>query len=104
MRRINRIFVRILLQAFVTLLWVSFAFHNAVIAVAQGTNLGTIRGTVADGSGAVVAGARVKVTDIATDLEREVTTDSEGNYEVTGLKYGELPGQCHSARFQDGIG
>ena len=88
MRRINRTFVRIFLKEFVTLVWVSFAFHNAGIAVAQGTNLGTIRGTVADSNGALVAGARVKVTDLATDLVREVTTDSEGNYEVTGLKYG----------------
>ena len=58
------------------------------LALAQGTNLGTIRGTVTDSNGAVVAGAKVQVTDIATDLAREVTTDSEGNYEVTGLKSG----------------
>ncbi|MDQ3013427.1 MAG: carboxypeptidase-like regulatory domain-containing protein, partial [Acidobacteriota bacterium] len=56
--------------------------------LAQGTSLGTVRGTVADSNGAVVAGAKVQVTDLATDLAREVTTDSEGNYEVAGLKFG----------------
>jgi hypothetical protein len=58
------------------------------LALAQGTNLGTIRGTVTDTNGAVVAGAKVQVTDLATDLSRDVTTDSEGNYEVSGLKFG----------------
>lgn len=58
------------------------------LALAQGTNLGTIRGTVSDSNGAVVAGAKVKATDLATDLAREVVTDREGNYEVTGLNSG----------------
>ena len=55
---------------------------------AQGTNLGTIRGTVTDSNGAVVINAKVQVIDQATDLAREITTDKAGNYEVTGLKYG----------------
>ena len=63
-------------------------FGGTGLALAQGTNLGTIRGTVADSNGAVVAGAKVQVTDLATDLAREVVSDREGNYEVTGLKSG----------------
>lgn len=74
-------FVICLLCLLCLLCWASPAF-------AQGTNLGTIRGTVADNNGAVVAGANVRVRDLSTDLEREATTDSEGNYEVTGLKFG----------------
>src|SRR5262245_16755996 len=57
-------------------------------AFAQGTNLGTIRGTVTDKNGAVVSGAKVQVTDLETSLSREATTNKEGAYEVTGLKYG----------------
>lgn len=60
----------------------------AQAAFAQGTNLGTIRGTVTDNNGAVVSGAKVQLTDLATDLARNVTTDSDGNYEATGLKFG----------------
>jgi Carboxypeptidase regulatory-like domain/TonB dependent receptor-like, beta-barrel len=86
MRRINRTVVRIFAQALGTLLWFFCAFPGT--ALAQGTNLGTIRGTVVDGSGAFVAGAKVTATDLATDLAREVITDSEGNYEITGLKFG----------------
>jgi hypothetical protein len=62
--------------------------HAAGTSLAQGTNLGTIRGTVTDSNGAVVAGAKVQVTDLATDLVREATTNSEGDYEVAGLKFG----------------
>ncbi|MGH9767043.1 MAG: carboxypeptidase regulatory-like domain-containing protein [Blastocatellia bacterium] len=61
---------------------------TAGTAFAQGTNLGTIRGTVTDANGAVVAGAKVQVTDLETSLTRDVTANSEGNYEVTGLQYG----------------
>ncbi|HKC89602.1 MAG TPA: TonB-dependent receptor, partial [Blastocatellia bacterium] len=57
-------------------------------AFAQGTNLGTIRGTVTDANGAVVSGAKVQVTDLETSLTREAPTNKEGAYEVTGLKYG----------------
>src|ERR1044071_3826346 len=57
-------------------------------AWAQGTSLGTIRGTVTDKNGAVVAGAKVQVTDLETNLARDVTTNHDGNYEVTGLKFG----------------
>jgi hypothetical protein len=54
----------------------------------QGTNLGTIRGTVTDQKGASVAGASVKVSDLATDISRDLTTNSEGDYEAAGLKSG----------------
>jgi hypothetical protein len=58
------------------------------IAYAQGSNLGTIRGTVADNNGAVIAGAKVEMTDLVTGLTRDVVTNSEGNYEVSGLQSG----------------
>src|SRR5215813_1972700 len=57
-------------------------------AFAQGTNLGTIRGTVTDANGALVSGAKVQMTDLETNLSRGATTNKEGVYEVNGLKYG----------------
>src|SRR6266487_5527302 len=54
----------------------------------QGTNLGTIRGSVTDPNGAVIPNAGVKVTDQATGISRDVTTDNEGNYEASALKPG----------------
>jgi len=54
----------------------------------QGSNLGTIRGTVTDPNGAILPNAAVKVVDQGTGLSRDVTTNSEGNYEVNALKPG----------------
>src|ERR1051325_4442709 len=58
------------------------------VAHAQGTNFGTLRGTVTDPAGAVIPSAAVKVTDQTTGISRDVTTDSDGNYEVAALKPG----------------
>src|SRR4029077_18822299 len=54
----------------------------------QGTNLGTIRGSVTDPNGAVIPNAAVQITDEATGLSRDLTTDTQGNYEAAALKPG----------------
>jgi hypothetical protein len=74
---------------FLTCLLMCFCMlYASGTALAQGTNLGTIRGTVTDKNGSVVSGAKVQVTDLETNLSRDATTNKEGAYEVTGLKYG----------------
>ncbi|HEY6183142.1 MAG TPA: carboxypeptidase-like regulatory domain-containing protein, partial [Terriglobales bacterium] len=55
---------------------------------AQGTDLGTIRGTVTDSTGAVVPGAKVTVTDMGTGSMRETATNSQGDYQIFGLSSG----------------
>src|ERR1700692_4963684 len=67
---------------------VLFALLSSALLFSQGTDLGTIRGTVTDPSGAVVPNANVTVTDTATNIKREVTTHAAGNYEATALKSG----------------
>lgn len=68
----------------------------------QGTDLGTVRGTVTDASGAVVAGATVTVTDALTKTSRVTSTNSDGGYQMFGLKPGtyevtiEAPGMTKS--------
>ena len=54
----------------------------------QGTNLGTIRGSVTDPNGAVIPNAAVQITDQVTALSRDLTTDNQGNYEAAALKPG----------------
>ena len=61
---------------------------GASAALAQGTDLGTIRGTVTDPNGAAVVGATVQVTDVATGTARDLTTNGEGNYEASNVKPG----------------
>jgi hypothetical protein len=61
---------------------------SAPAARAQGTNLGSIRGTVTDQNGAALPGAQVQVTDLQTNITTTVTTSDEGNYEASNLKFG----------------
>ena len=63
-------------------------FFAAAPLFSQGTDLGTIRGTVTDASGAVVPNAAVEVVDTATNLIRKLATNAEGNYEAPNLRSG----------------
>ncbi len=57
------------------------------IAFAQ-KDSGGIGGTVKDSTGAVVAGAKVTVTDADRGTSEETTTDAQGGYVVSPLKIG----------------
>ncbi len=61
-----------------------FALASAV-AFAQ---TGSIQGTVTDKSGAVVQGAEVTATSLATNLTRTATTGSTGVYSLPNLPVG----------------
>jgi hypothetical protein len=52
------------------------------------TTSATVLGNVTDASGAVMSGASVTVTNVATGISRAVPTDDFGNYEVTDLVAG----------------
>src|SRR5262245_24589874 len=69
-------------------LWVSLVVATPAL-LAQGTSLGTIRGTVSDPTAASIPGAKIVITDLTTNLPLLLSTDSEGNYEGRDLKYGE---------------
>ena len=68
--RSNRVLSAIMLAACL--------FLVPAAAFAQGTNLGTIRGTVTDPTDAVISNASVQVTDLATNISRDLKTNGEG--------------------------
>jgi hypothetical protein len=49
---------------------------------------GKIAGDVMDPTGAVIAGAKVTVTNIATQISKQATTDKDGFYQVSQLPIG----------------
>jgi Carboxypeptidase regulatory-like domain/TonB dependent receptor len=59
-----------------------------VTADAQVTGRGTISGVVTDSSGAVVAGARMKITNIEMNVSQDSVTNGTGYFEVNGLNPG----------------
>lgn len=65
-----------------------FLFCTASVVHAQGTDLGTIRGTVTDSSGAVVPKAVVSIVDLETNTSRQTSTNAQGEYELFGVNSG----------------
>jgi len=65
----------------------AFALLLAGLPAAAQT-FGEISGTVTDPSGAVIAGAKVTVTNTATNVAREVETNVQGSYSVPFLNPG----------------
>jgi len=71
-----------------SLMLVGIVFCFSTTSYAQGTNLGTIRGTITDANGAVLPNAAIRITDQATGISRDMTTNGEGNFEAVALKPG----------------
>ena len=83
-------------------LLVVFVLLSTAMLVGQ-TFRGTILGTVSDPSGAVVAGATVKVRNVDTGLERTTTTSADGSYAVPELPIGSYSVTVSLAGFQTAI-
>jgi hypothetical protein len=66
-------------------MWIVFA---GPALFAQGTDLGTVQGTVKDPSGAVIAHAKVIIIDLETNAAREITANGQGDFEMFGLRSG----------------
>lgn len=67
------------------------SFFVAVLllaAVSYGQDRATIRGTITDASGGVVAGTPVVISSSATGLHRETLSGSVGSYEFSSLPVG----------------
>ena len=68
----------------VSLLWLVFPLLSPV----YGQTSGEITGKVVDSSGAVVPGANVTITNLATSQARQVQTNESGNYSAPFLAPG----------------
>jgi hypothetical protein len=73
---------------------------TAIVSLAQ-TYLGTVRGNVTDPSGAVIPIASIILREPATGVEvRRLTTDGQGNYELSDLKPATYRLTCEAAGFK----
>src|SRR6266436_3832945 len=64
---------------------------------------GSIQGYIRDSSGAVITGAHVVVTEVATNVSRETMTDSQGAYTVLALPPGRYKIIATMTGFQQSI-
>lgn len=58
------------------------------LCIAQSTNSGDIRGSVADTSGALIPDVKVTVLNVDTGVAKEFTTNSEGLYDTSSIVAG----------------
>ena len=65
-----------------------FLFYGVGVLHGQGTDLGAIRGTVTDSTGSVIPNAKVTITDALTNTASQTQTNSQGYYEMFGLRPG----------------
>lgn len=93
MKRMSRIISSVFLFVCCLLCGITAAFS-------QGSNSGTIRGRVTDPNGASVAGASVKLTDLATGIPRDLTTNDNGDYEAPNLKPGNYSVTVNAQNFK----
>src|SRR6266567_9144962 len=75
----------------------------AVATLVAQTFRGTILGTVTDASGALVAGATVKVRNVETGQERTTTTSADGSYAIPELPIGTYTVTVTQAGFQTSV-
>src|SRR5262245_60131281 len=59
------------------------------ISIFAQVSSGTITGSVRDSNGAVITGAKVKITQTATSVARETVTDERGEFSAPNLRPGE---------------
>ena len=58
----------------------------SAVVLAQSINQTQLRGTITDSSGAIVAGAKVTITDVGTNISQTTTSNSTGTYAFTALR------------------
>src|SRR5438067_7290230 len=75
----------------------------SLCALGQSQTTGRIAGMVKDESGAVIVGAEVTATSLATAEERKVTTNAEGNYSVPLLPPGEYSVKVAATGFKSSV-
>ncbi len=80
-----------------------FILGTGGLVYGQGGDVGSIVGTISDASGAAVANAKVQVTNIATNITKEITTSDSGNFTVPYLRPGVYRVTVEAAGFDKSV-
>lgn len=66
---------------------IALAFSALALHAAQSGNSAPVHGTVTDPTGAVIPGATVHLFNAVSGLDRTVTTDPGGNFEIPNVPF-----------------
>ena len=75
----------------------------AVVSARAQSTLATLTGTVSDASAAVVPGATVLVTSLATGVQRQAVSDAAGSFQIVSLDAGRYVMTVSIQGFQDNV-
>src|ERR1041385_7893374 len=87
----------------VSLALTAFLLLSTAMLFAQGGATGTILGTVVDNTGAVVTGANVTVTNVATAVSNQTKTGNSGDYTIPFLQPGVYKVTVEAQGFQQSV-
>jgi len=88
-------------RAFQSLVVILISFLAVLGVYAQSASTATITGQVVDPQGAVIVGAKVTATNVATGLVRTTNTTGTGNYSLPNLAPGTYDIKVSAANFAD---
>jgi hypothetical protein len=74
-------------QLIATIIAVSFCLAAGFVHAQSGGSSGSINGSVADPTGAVVPNATVEIQDPVSHFDRSVTTDQSGNFSIPNVPF-----------------
>src|SRR3954467_6303378 len=77
------------------------AMLNLAAAPARAQSTATLQGTVTDTQSAVMPGVTIVVKNVATGVERTVTSDAAGQYVAASLPPGRYTVNAHIDGFRD---
>ncbi len=97
-RRRRGIFIRF--QAFALLATLVLSIQPSSLAQ---ESTGKILGIVTDQNGAVVPDAKITVTNVATKIARDTTTDKDGNFQVLSLPIGSYQVSAEKTGFKRSV-
>src|ERR1700736_2438930 len=84
----KRLHLRWPVRTHLAALILAFLILSTLSALAQSASTGTLTGTVTDPTGAVIPGATVTVTDVATKAQRTTISNKDGQYVLANVPPG----------------
>ena len=85
------------------LLAVLFLFSTPTLVIAQVAGTAALTGAVTDPSGAIVVGAEVTATNLATGAKRSATTDAAGKYQISQVPPGDYRVDVTATAFKTAV-
>lgn len=87
---------------YLTLILLMFFTLTSVLKAQESS--GKVVGTIVDQAGAIIAGAKVIVTNVETQVSRDTVTDEDGNFQILSVPVGTYQVSVENTGFKKAVG